>query len=182
MKKLATLAMGFMLSMSVMANDDTNYYLWASEAAATADRAVLEAIAAADAAATATNYDYCSDACLYRKGMEYYELGTQYGYNQALDYFTQSANMGNAEAQINLGYMYSHGYGVRQDYKQAFNWYAKAAAQNNAKAQYNIAGLYYNGWGVRQSYSLAKEWYGKACDNGYQDGCDAYRELNQLGF
>ena len=36
--------------------------------------------------------------------------------------------------------------------------------------------------GVRQNYVVAKEWFGKACDNGYQNGCDAYKELNQQGY
>jgi hypothetical protein len=29
---------------------------------------------------------------------------------------------------------------------------------------------------------IAKEWYGQACDNGSQQGCDNYRELNQAGY
>ena len=41
--------------------------------------------------------------------------------------------------------------------------------------------MYANGEGVRQNYKIAKEWFGKACDNGLQQGCDAYRELNQVG-
>ena len=42
--------------------------------------------------------------------------------------------------------------------------------------------MYVKGKGVRQDGRTAKEWFGKACDNGEQNGCDAYRELNEKGF
>lgn len=38
--------------------------------------------------------------------------------------------------------------------------------------------MYADGKGVRQNYAEAKEWSGKSCDNGFQHGCDKYRELN----
>lgn len=45
-----------------------------------------------------------------------------------------------------------------------------------------IGSIYENGNGVKQNKTTAKEWYGKACDNGYQDGCDSYRKLNEQGY
>ena len=42
--------------------------------------------------------------------------------------------------------------------------------------------MYVKGEGVRQDYKRAKEWFGKACDGGYQEGCDAYKILNQEGY
>ncbi|WP_258403856.1 hypothetical protein [Moraxella ovis] len=45
-----------------------------------------------------------------------------------------------------------------------------------------MGALHHNGEGVRQNKSTAKEWFGKACELGNQDGCDAYRKLNQQGY
>lgn len=45
------------------------------------------------------------------------------------------AEQGDARAQANLGYMYSHGQGVLQDYVEAVRWYRKAADQGDATGQ-----------------------------------------------
>lgn len=92
------------------------------------------------------------------------------------------ANQGDVSAQILLGSMYYEGKGVRQDYAKSIEWYTKAANQGNAGAQYNLALMYFQGKGVRQDFRISKEWVGKSCDNGYQYGCDMYREMNELGF
>ncbi len=94
----------------------------------------------------------------------------------------QAAEQGYAKAQFNLGLMYDSGRGVHQDYAQAVQWYRKAAEQGLAEAQYNLGVMYAKGEGVRQNYKIAKEWFGKACDNGLQQGCKAYRVLNQAGY
>ncbi|UZJ42776.1 hypothetical protein OO006_09600 [Prosthecochloris sp. SCSIO W1101] len=57
--------------------------------------------------------------------------------------------------------------------------YKLAAAEGNPEAQYNIGVMYYNGQGVGQDKEKAKEWFGKACDNGFQRGCDKFRELDK---
>ena len=41
--------------------------------------------------------------------------------------------------------------------------------------------MYIKGEGVRQDIRMAKEYFGKACDNGFQEGCDLYRKLNEIG-
>lgn len=92
------------------------------------------------------------------------------------------ANQGNSSAQFNLGVKYERGEGVRQDYQKTFEWYAKAANQGDVRAKYNLGVMYYNGQGVRQNYAKAKDLFGESCDNGYQKGCDQYRDLNQRGY
>ena len=42
--------------------------------------------------------------------------------------------------------------------------------------------MYAKGEGVRQNYKIAKEWFGKACQNGLQQGCEAYRHLDGTEF
>ena len=56
----------------------------------------------------------------------------------------------------------------------------KEAKQGNPVAQFRLGLLYKDGEGVRQDYAEAKEWFGKSCDNGFQMGCEQYRELNNL--
>ncbi len=94
------------------------------------------------------------------------------------------AERGNAIGQGALAECYANGIceGIPQDHPTARQWYEKAAAQGNAKAQFNLGVMYYKGQGVPQNKRTAKEWVGKACDNGYQRGCDRYRELEEAGI
>ena len=78
----------------------------------------------------------------------------------------ERAAKGNANAQVNLGYMYDKGEGVPRDDAAAVAWYRKAAAQGNAIAQYNLGLMYANGRGVPQDYASAAFWYRKAAEQG----------------
>jgi TPR repeat protein len=48
----------------------------------------------------------------------------------------QAAKNGDANAQYELGHMYSEGYRVSQDSEKAFFWINKAAEQGDINAQY----------------------------------------------
>lgn len=85
-------------------------------------------------------------------------------------------------AQEALALIYLKGDGAEKNYHEAFKWLRMLANKNNSWAQYNIGVMYLNGLGIRQNQRIAKEWFGKACDNGYQPGCDRYRELKEQGF
>lgn len=91
------------------------------------------------------------------------------------------ARQGDADAQLKLGLMYALGKGMRQDYAQALHWLELAAKQGHASAQFNLGVMYAKGEGVRQDLSKAKDLFGRACDDGNQNGCDAYRKLNERG-
>lgn len=151
-KKLSLLTAGLALSVSVFANDVQD---WIQRA---------------------NNGDIQAQTYL----ADYYR-GKQ-DYAKAFEWYTKSANQGNAAAQNNLGVMYRNGHGVRQDYAKAVEWYTKSANQGQTAAQNNLGVMYGNGQGVRQNYRTAKEWFGKACDNGNQDGCDIYKILNLQGY
>ena len=99
-----------------------------------------------------------------------------------MEWYTNAAHQGFAQAQNDLGWMYEKGLGVRQDDQRAVEWYTNAAHQGFAEAQYNLGAMYYNGQGVSQNKSTAKRYFGQACDNGYQSGCDHYRILNEQGY
>ena len=84
----------------------------------------------------------------------------------ALREWTPLAEQGNADAQNNLGIMYSKGRGVPQDYKTAVKWYRLAAEQGHANAQYNLGFAYEKGTGVLQDYVRAHMWWSIAASSG----------------
>ena len=82
-------------------------------------------------------------------------------YATALEKWQTLAEVGNAEAQYSLGFLYLEGQGVPQDYGKACAWFEKAAAQGHAQAQYNLGVLYENGQGITRDYDKARAWYEK---------------------
>ena len=92
------------------------------------------------------------------------------------------AAQGDAEMQFLLGSMYVSGEDVSPDYVKAAEWFEKSAIQGFAEAQFILGFMYHGALGISQDYAAAKEWYKKACDNGYQLGCNAFKELNKAGF
>src|SRR5258708_1935052 len=82
----------------------------------------------------------------------------------AMRLFRPFADEGDADAQFNLGLMYTDGLGVPRDYSEAVKWFQKAADQGNAVAQFNLGHMYADGWGVPQNDAEAVRWYRKAAD------------------
>ena len=78
------------------------------------------------------------------------------------------AEQGDADAQFNLGNMYSYGLGVPQDYKEAVKWYRLAAEQGYASAQFHLGTFYEQGQGVPQDYVSAHMWWNIAGSNGFK--------------
>ncbi len=74
-------------------------------------------------------------------------LGRVYdeGFNkpkEAFPWFLKAAELGNAQAQVELAELYNAGEGVAQDTRKAVVWYEKAAAQGHEEAQLAL-GLHY---------------------------------------
>ena len=89
-------------------------------------------------------------------------------YLEAMRWWHKAADQGDAEAQISIGFLYMHGFGVQQDYNEAVRWYRMAAEQGNPEAQRCIGFLYEGGsGGVEQDYATAMGWYRKAADQGH---------------
>jgi TPR repeat protein len=95
-----------------------------------------------------------------------YGEGVEKDPEQAVLWYTKSAEQGNAKGQTNLGHCYSNGIGVEQDLEKAAYWTRKAAEQGLARAQNNLGDYYENGKGVEQSYEQAFYWYEKAAKQG----------------
>ena len=85
---------------------------------------------------------------------------------EAVRWYRKAAELGNTDAQFNLGLMYTKGQGVVQDDMEAARWYRKAAEQGNASAQVNLGWVYENGRGVAKSDVEAVRWYRKAAEQG----------------
>ena len=79
----------------------------------------------------------------------------------------KAAARGDAEAQYNLGWMYSNGEGVPKNIAKTFEWFQKAAAQQHADAQYNLGLMYRDGEGVTKDTIKAIEWFQKAASQGH---------------
>jgi hypothetical protein len=80
-------------------------------------------------------------------------------YSTAVREWRSLAEQGDADAQLNLGFMYDNGYGIMQDYRKAIAWYRRSAEQGNKRAQYNLGLMYDVGHGVPRSRVHAHMWY-----------------------
>ena len=90
----------------------------------------------------------------WNEGVQYYQNNR---FDLALERFIKAAELGDARAQYQTGYMYLNGKGTAKDYSKTIYWLEKSAAQNFACA-YNYLGICYsNGYGVAQDKYKALE-------------------------
>ena len=99
----------------------------------------------------------------HQKGVAAYKRGD---YATALKEWRPLAEQGHANAQDNLGLMYTKGLGVPQDYAAAAKWYRKAAEQGLASAQMRLGVMYIKGIGVPKDDILAYMWLNLSAANG----------------
>src|SRR5574344_1816324 len=99
------------------------------------------------------------------KGDALYKAGQ---FENAVECYQKASEMGNAEAEFNLGYAYYNGEGINKDYASSAMWFKRSANQNFPKAQYNLAYCYMNGRGVPCDYDKAIDYLTKSANNGYK--------------
>lgn len=87
-------------------------------------------------------------------------------YQAAYEEWLPLAELGDVEAQFNIGVMYDEGAGRPQDLAMAAGWYRKAAQQGFADAQTNLGMMYYHGHGVARDHVEAARWFRRAADQG----------------
>jgi hypothetical protein len=80
------------------------------------------------------------------------------------------AKQGIAEAEYNLGLMFSRGKEVPRDDKKAVKWYRLSAEQRITGAQSNLGLMYEKGQGVEQDYVEAHKWFNISGINGNEIG------------
>ncbi|MBB5017816.1 serine/threonine protein kinase [Chitinivorax tropicus] len=78
----------------------------------------------------------------------------------------QSADHGDAAAQLELANAYRNGKGVETNLETAAAWYRKAAEQGHAEAQATLGYLYMTGKGVERNDEQAASWHRKAAEQG----------------
>lgn len=98
-------------------------------------------------------------------------------YQAAFDEWRPLAELGDAEAQYNLGVMYDEGTSVEQDLGKAAEWYRKAAEQGFVDAQANLGLMYFQGHGVEQDYQAAAHWLNLAVANGDTEAADILKQI-----
>jgi len=89
------------------------------------------------------------------EGYDYYNKGA---FSKAFQMWQRLANEGSANAEYNLGILYSRGEGVIQDHQKAFEWFHRAARRGLAASQIRIAAMYATGIGVETSPVDAYMW------------------------
>ncbi|MGD0133517.1 MAG: protein kinase [Bryobacteraceae bacterium] len=83
----------------------------------------------------------------------------------AIDLFSKSAALGDANAMEELAESYSNGEGVAKNDAEAVEWFTLAAKAGNSSAMLTLGGLYLLGNdGVEQNDEDAAKWFQKAAD------------------
>ena len=98
-------------------------------------------------------------------------------YEAAFQEWLPLANLGDVEAQYNLGVMYDEGAGVEADLASAAEWYRKAARHGFKDAQTNLGIMYLQGQGVERDVGQAAHWFQLAADQGDSEALDCLQDL-----
>lgn len=116
-----------------------------------------------------TSVDESSSTNLCNMGDMYFD---QHNYLQAVKYYSQAVELGNANAMWKLGYCYLFGNGVEKNNATALKYIRRAADLGNAEAmcclgQCHCEGML--GWstGIREDFAEAVKWFKKAAAHGH---------------
>lgn len=89
-------------------------------------------------------------------------------WQEAIEYYKQSAEQGNAKAQTRLGGIFlSPPDSVKQDLQESYNWYFRAAKQSDAEGLWRIGKFYESGIVVQKDLTSAVAWWQMSSDAGY---------------
>ncbi|UYN97107.1 MAG: sel1 repeat family protein [Enhydrobacter sp.] len=100
------------------------------------------------------------------------------------------ADAGDSDAQVNLGYLYARGHGVKQDQQEAMRLYLLSARQGNAEGMNAVGFKYRYGTGVEIDLPRAVHWFCRAALSGdprglnnlaimYYEGQGVVRDLGE---
>lgn len=97
-------------------------------------------------------------------GSMYEERGS---YTNAVRWYQEAADKGDASGQFKLGLLHAQGNGVPRDVATAVKWFEKSAKQGFVGAQYNLGVCWENGIGTgSKNYEHALKWYKLAAEQG----------------
>lgn len=100
---------------------------------------------------------------------------------QAFRLLSAAAVAGDADAQVNLGYMYARGHGTPADQVEAMRLYRLSAAQGNAEGMNAIGYKYHHGSGVPPDIDQAVHWYCMAAVRGNPRALNNLATLYEVG-
>jgi TPR repeat protein len=89
--------------------------------------------------------------------------GTEY---ESFKWWRKAAELGDIEAQYQVGQSYFLGFRAEQDIKQALYWLSRPAQEGHAEAQFKVGYIYdeyYN------DFDKAFQWYNKAAQQGHAE-------------
>lgn len=91
----------------------------------------------------------------------------EYKSKEQFDLYMKAAELGNAEAQYEVGCCYDCASGVAEDKYEAFKWYKKSADQGYAEGICSVGKAYKDGRGVQKDYKMAEKYFLSAAYKGY---------------
>ena len=98
-------------------------------------------------------------------------------FSAAYEEWLPLAELGDAEAQYNLGVMYDEGAGRDRVLGKAAEWYGMAAEQGFVDAQTNLGIMYMSGQGVPRDRASAQRWLQMAADQGDSEAAELLQQL-----
>lgn len=102
---------------------------------------------------------------------------------QWLQYYQYSADLGDVEAQTNVGQIFSYGsHGIKRDYSKAFYYFQQAAEAGNPAAMGHLGHMYANGLSVVANNQTAIEWFSKAIEGQDANGHYGMGYMYLTGF
>lgn len=90
-------------------------------------------------------------------GAQYYDghRGFEQSFEKAMMYYHLAAQLGNQQAQENLGYCYYYGRDGKRDYEKAFHYFALGAFNGQLISLYKIGDMYLHGYYVDKNETEA---------------------------
>jgi hypothetical protein len=96
--------------------------------------------------------------------------------------FLEAAQLGDAAAQLQVGWHYANGKGVEPNIAEAARWYLVSAEQGNCRAQCNIGSMYEMGNGVRENWMEAAYWYSQSAKQDFAGGLANFGRAYEFGI
>ena len=89
----------------------------------------------------------------------------------SMEELTRAAELGDADAQFDLGFVYSAGLGdFEADRAEALTWYRRSAEQGFARAQSALGSAYAYGHSLEQDFTQAATWCQLSAEQGDAEG------------
>ena len=123
-----------------------------------------------------------SGICARNLGLTYWNgsFGVKQEYDKAFQYIQDAVQLGEEDANANLGRMYYRGQGTKQDYDAARHYLEIGAENGSSEALADLARIYWLGHGVPSDRQIAGTFLARLKENDEAMYREVYGELNGL--